>query len=244
MAAIGIILLIVNQNNSKPWYIWFLIIGGIIVGIIGGILLAFALSSPAYTTCCPQPQVVRAPVQYVAAPQPQVPLQVIPQAQPQVMIQAQPQYVQAPQYVAAPQPQYIQAPLAPGAGGVQAGIRNIGGAQVPYTASNAQGVIDNDTFNPRPQTYVAVVPGEHHEITARGPYGPGGTQAVVSGDYKAQDRVVAQTIDYGEHPVDVRQPQYLAPAPVQYAPQQVRYAPTVAPVQYAPAPQPIQYVMQ
>lgn len=44
MALIGIILLIVNQNNAKPWYIWFLLVGGVIIGIIGGIMLAIALS--------------------------------------------------------------------------------------------------------------------------------------------------------------------------------------------------------
>lgn len=44
IAVIGIILLIANQNLPKAWYIWFLLIGGIVLGIIGGILLAIALS--------------------------------------------------------------------------------------------------------------------------------------------------------------------------------------------------------
>jgi H+/Cl- antiporter ClcA len=43
-ALIGIILLIVNQNSEKPWYIWLLLIGGVIIGIIGGVMLAIALS--------------------------------------------------------------------------------------------------------------------------------------------------------------------------------------------------------
>lgn len=44
MALVGIILLIVNQNGNKPWYIWFLLVGGVIIGIAGGIMLAVALS--------------------------------------------------------------------------------------------------------------------------------------------------------------------------------------------------------
>jgi len=44
MAVIGVILLIVNQNQSKGWFIWFLLIGGIVLGIAGGIMLAVALS--------------------------------------------------------------------------------------------------------------------------------------------------------------------------------------------------------
>lgn len=54
MAVVGIVLLIVNQNLAKPWYIWFLLVGGVFIGIIGGILLAIALSerSDASIVCC------------------------------------------------------------------------------------------------------------------------------------------------------------------------------------------------
>jgi hypothetical protein len=45
MAIVGIILLIVNQNHPKPWYIWFLLITGAVLGIIGGIILAVWFSS-------------------------------------------------------------------------------------------------------------------------------------------------------------------------------------------------------
>ena len=79
MAVVGIILLIVNQNNEKPWFIWFLLIGGIVLGIIGGILLAIALSqSSRIASCLPPcpapcpapivqatPVVQTAPIQYV-----------------------------------------------------------------------------------------------------------------------------------------------------------------------------------
>lgn len=44
MAIVGIVILIANQNKEKGWYIWFLLIGGVVIGIVGGILLAIALS--------------------------------------------------------------------------------------------------------------------------------------------------------------------------------------------------------
>lgn len=46
MAIIGIILLIVENTSTISWYVWFLVIGGILMGIIGGVLLAIALSEP------------------------------------------------------------------------------------------------------------------------------------------------------------------------------------------------------
>jgi hypothetical protein len=45
MAVVGIILLIANQNSPKPWYIWFLLISGAVLGIIGGIILAIWFSN-------------------------------------------------------------------------------------------------------------------------------------------------------------------------------------------------------
>jgi len=44
MAVIGVILLLLNQNKPKPWYIWVFLIGGVVLGIAGGIMLAIALS--------------------------------------------------------------------------------------------------------------------------------------------------------------------------------------------------------
>jgi uncharacterized membrane protein HdeD (DUF308 family) len=43
MTIVGIILLIIDQNNTKPWYTWFLLITGVVLGIAGGIMLAIAL---------------------------------------------------------------------------------------------------------------------------------------------------------------------------------------------------------
>lgn len=49
---IGIIMIIVgisiHENNistgttTQPWYVWFLIIGGIVVAIVGGLVMAFS----------------------------------------------------------------------------------------------------------------------------------------------------------------------------------------------------------
>jgi len=49
MTIVGLILLIVNQNHPKEWYIWFLLITGAILGIIGGIILAIGFSK--YENC-------------------------------------------------------------------------------------------------------------------------------------------------------------------------------------------------
>ena len=51
MAIVGIILLIANQNHPKPWYIWFLLITGAVLGIIGGIILAVWFSSYEKNDC-------------------------------------------------------------------------------------------------------------------------------------------------------------------------------------------------
>lgn len=49
---IGIIMIIIgislhsynvqNNNGNQPWYVWFLIIGGIVIAIIGGFAMAFS----------------------------------------------------------------------------------------------------------------------------------------------------------------------------------------------------------
>lgn len=43
LTLIGLIFLVVNQNGVKAWYMWFLVIVGILVGIVGSVCLAFAL---------------------------------------------------------------------------------------------------------------------------------------------------------------------------------------------------------
>ncbi len=52
MAVVGIILLLVDQNYPKPWYTWFLLIVGVVLGIAGGIMMAIALSERTKNECC------------------------------------------------------------------------------------------------------------------------------------------------------------------------------------------------
>lgn len=55
MAVIGIILLLANQKKDKPWYVWFLLIAGLVMGIAGGVMLAIVLSQrPPATTTVPK----------------------------------------------------------------------------------------------------------------------------------------------------------------------------------------------
>lgn len=69
MAIIGIILLIVENTATISWYVWFLVIGGILLGIIGGIMLAIGLSEPTiYRPTCPVPQPMCPPIQPIVQP--------------------------------------------------------------------------------------------------------------------------------------------------------------------------------
>lgn len=71
LLVIGLIMLIigivVHQNNVQnnqgvqPWWVWFLIIGGIIIAIIGGVMMAFSATRKSAPP----------PIRYVPAPQPQ-----------------------------------------------------------------------------------------------------------------------------------------------------------------------------
>ncbi|MEM5804080.1 MAG: hypothetical protein QW350_05100 [Candidatus Aenigmatarchaeota archaeon] len=45
MSIIAITILILSRINSKPWYVWILLILGVLLGITGSIFLAIGLSS-------------------------------------------------------------------------------------------------------------------------------------------------------------------------------------------------------
>ena len=75
MAIVGIILLLANQNKPKPWFVWVLLIGGVVLGIAGGIMVAIALSDRrdekhviVHTTTAPQVQT------WTTNPQPVIPM--------------------------------------------------------------------------------------------------------------------------------------------------------------------------
>src|SRR5579872_6409226 len=65
MAIIGIVFLVINQNQTVPWWIWFLLVGGVVLGIAGGIMLAVAFASPPE---CIKPHVSPVTCEYVHAP--------------------------------------------------------------------------------------------------------------------------------------------------------------------------------
>lgn len=45
MSIIAITILILSRINSKPWYVWILLILGVLLGITGSIFLAIGLSN-------------------------------------------------------------------------------------------------------------------------------------------------------------------------------------------------------
>lgn len=185
MAVIGIILLIANQNREKPWYIWFLLIMGVVLGIIGGILLAIALSqTPAVVTTTTTTPIVQPAQQVVVSSPPVVTAPVV--AAPVVQTAPQTQYVvQSPTRQVVVQRQTVPATVP---------IRMVGSGTT---------YIDDDTFDPDPQTIVTQSPGQKRRMVATGPYGPGGSTMTVTGTYKPQTAVNYTTHDIGEHPVTV-----------------------------------------
>jgi hypothetical protein len=91
MALAGIVLLVVDKDVEKPWYIWTLLVGGAVLAIIGGIMLAIAYSRQ-------EPKLVQSSyIQYDACgnPIPQNPMNPvlnIQESSPALMMQPQ-QYV-------------------------------------------------------------------------------------------------------------------------------------------------------
>lgn len=182
MAVIGIILLIANQNREKPWYIWFLLIMGVVLGIIGGILLAIALSqTPAVVTTTTTP--ILQPAQQVLVSSP--PIVTTP-------------VVTAPIVRTTPPAQYVvQSPTK------QVVVQRTVPVLPTRTLGSGTTYIDDDTFDPDPETIVTESPGQRRRMVATGPYGPGGSTMTVTGTYKPQTKVNYTTRDIGEHPVTV-----------------------------------------
>lgn len=207
MAVIGIVLLIARQSTSTEWYIWALLIGGIVLGIIGGIMLAIALAygpigsmTPLLSPCAP-------PVQYVQQPTPVQYLQPTPVYQPSV------QYTQAPSTYQPPM-QYQQAQ--------PAGL-NVAPTMAPRRVVQQQvQEIGPGNFDPDPEVSVVETRPVPQRVTAVGPYGPNGEQRTVTGVYQAPQQRVYTTEDITRHTVVNNgmgvQPGYngAIPAPVMY----------------------------
>lgn len=208
----GIIGLIVQSNQPKSWWVWFLIFAGIVLGILGAVLLAIALSQTAV--------VVNPCGQVVAAPVP------VMYQQPTPIMVAPPPYVAplAPQYVPAPQPIYQQvaAPL-PAA--------NLGTSI--YTTGHPR-------FNPDPVDVFTPFPGTRQRAFVKGPYGPNGEEIEVSGTLTSAPIATKRTYDIPDHQVVVNQrpPQYVAGTQARYiAAPPGRYV-GAPPPRYAAAPVP------
>ena len=175
MAIIGIILLIVENTSTISWYVWFLVIGGILLGIIGGIMLAIGLSEPTVvkSMCpvpqptCPQPPMVKPTCPYAPQPivQPTCPFQnysppvITPYVKPQVPL--------------VPSPIYSQR------------VEQLG----------------EETFDPDPVTSVIDTPPTTLRRTVNGPYGPSGENIDVTGVHKIPGQRTYVTRDIPEHPV-------------------------------------------
>lgn len=210
LAVAGIIALVAMANQTKPWWVWFLLIGGIVIGIIGGILLAIALSSTmAVVTPVVAPVVAPAPVVVPAAPACAPQHQMVytqPAPQPVVYAQPAPQpvvYTQpAPQPVvyAQPTPQpvvYAQPAPAPVPAAVPAAL--------PLdSVSSRQYAVGASHFNPDPLTYHTYTPGTQTRIVAEGNYGPGGERVRTPGVLTTPATLTETNYDVGDHPVVVQ----------------------------------------
>lgn len=175
MAIIGIILLIVENTSTISWYVWFLVIGGILLGIIGGIMLAIGLSEPTVTKpMCPQPQ--------PTCLQPPMVKPTCPYA-PQPMVQPTCPYQNYSPPVITP---YVkpQVPLVPS----------------PIYSQRVE-QLGEETFDPDPVTSVIDTPPTTLRRTVNGPYGPSGENIDVTGVHKIPGQRTYVTRDIPEHPV-------------------------------------------
>lgn len=55
MIIIGMIFLIIYQNQDKPWWVWIVLIVGIAFGLIGALILVFWLSYKPSPPCYSKP---------------------------------------------------------------------------------------------------------------------------------------------------------------------------------------------
>lgn len=185
MAIVGIIILIVNTNKEKPWYIWVLLIGGIVLGIAGGIMLAIALmnAEPSVTYCDDAYKGVQTQMKYVQVQQPM---------QPQVQVQPQPQaQVRYVNVVQQPQVQY-------------APVQQQSTVALPVSTKVSTRDIGY-TVDPVPVT--STIRGQStQQFMVTGPYGPGGAIIEVPATLTV-DRETQVTRDVGPHQVNLLNPQ-------------------------------------
>lgn len=212
MAVVGIILLIVFQNQSQPWYVWFLLIGGIVLGIIGGIMLAIALSQ---SSTCSVPL-----VDSCGHPIPKMTTQVVAQYPPTIPVMAPTMVTPITVPTTVPNVTNVSNVRPVVTSQVPTTVRQVATTQgnrpivatVPVTASvppSPNGRVtrvrtqqlQDETFEPDQEEYVIESHPEPIRTTVVGPYGPNGEQKAVTGVYRAPSTRTYVTSDIPEHPV-------------------------------------------
>ena len=208
MAIIGIIFIIARQNQTKDWWIWTLLIGGLVLAIFGGILLAVAMASyePAVAVVTPVGAACAVPLltpshhhghhEYpapVVYPAP-APVCGVPRA-----------VVTAPAYDYGHHHHnngYYAAPVVTAAAPVAYYPRMAAVAPLPVNSTSIHPV-GPDSFDPDPQMVTRQFQPAPQRVTATGPYGPNGETRTVAGTFHPATREVDQVYDYPNHPVQV-----------------------------------------
>lgn len=197
MAIIGIIFVISRQNQTKDWWIWTLLIGGLVMAIFGGILLAVAMASyetPPVVEACPRPMPGHHHVHQpghgptMCAPPAPMPMPVSydhGHGHGHSNGYVYPQYSSyVPSAPMAPPPQLATA--APPAGS--------------YTNVHT---IGTPAFDPDPQMVTSRVQPSPQRVTATGPYGPNGETVTVRGTFTPAPLEIDHTYDIPNHRVQV-----------------------------------------
>lgn len=205
LAIVGIVLLVLNKDITKPWYIWVMLGGGIVIGIIGGILLAVAYAKEKpIIECVDEPRYIIEPQQVmVRTPQPQYVTQYQPQPKQIIQAPSQQQIIQTPpqQIITAPQPYQAQpqymvqnSPIKPSPQPLYQAQQGIMPASnVSYEVDR----IDDSTFDPYPITN-SVVEKPAPRVETRMVQQPDGTIIQMQGVFQDDTQIINKTIDYGQ----------------------------------------------
>jgi len=210
MTIIGIIFIIARQNQTKEWWIWTLLIGGLVLAIFGGILMAVALATREQEQAATPPAIAVTPA---VAPTP-VPLanpcgyDYIPdnfgRLPPPRPAPAPPARCPPPAYnydiynrMNRPYDYYAGAPVVS-----QPAPHQI---TTPPAAGNYTNInkIGTDRFDPDPQAVTERIERSPQRVLATGPYGPDGQMTTVSGTFTPAPLEVDRTYDVPDHNVRV-----------------------------------------
>lgn len=217
MTIIGIIFIIAKQNQTKEWWVWTLLIGGLVMAIFGGILLAVAMAT--YEPAKPEviPNACNTPLmvttdhhgQMKAAPAPVMVSGPAPASCPPRMVA----YPAAYQYDTNHNGHHDRYPTgyypAPAPVQYSAPVYYPPSPVVPRTmappAANYTNVhsIGQDKFDPDPQMVTQRLQPSSQRVTATGPYGPNGETVTVAGTFTPAPLEVDRTYDIPNHNVRV-----------------------------------------